>query len=64
MKLIDKNDPDCVRRTRTIKKGFSLAKFKGAKTKLVNVYEIWSPVIAISNIVKLDCPFANIKSDF
>ncbi len=56
IKLIDKNDPDCVWRTRAIRKDSRWHKFKGAKTKLVNVYEIWSPVIAISNIVKLELP--------
>jgi hypothetical protein len=47
--LIDRDDPDCVWRSRVVDR----------KHKLVEIHELWSPVRAIAMLVKLHLPLRN-----
>tara|TARA_B000000460_G_scaffold159634_1_gene113055 strand:+ start:1822 stop:4482 length:2661 start_codon:yes stop_codon:yes gene_type:complete len=50
-KLIDKSDPDCVWRSKVVKRHF-----KGQSSRKVVVHQIWSPVRAMCLFVKLHLP--------
>ena len=49
--LIDKNDPDCVWRTKEV-----LRKIKGVRKQKITIYQLWSPVRAMVLFIKLHLP--------
>ncbi len=59
-KTIDKDDPDCIWRRRTI-----LRRPPGKKVaKTIEIYEIWSPVVAMVLFVKLHLPLRTFQVRF
>lgn len=54
--LIDKTDPDCVWRTRTIRRDSRWEQYKDVKSELITIYDMWSPAITVAMIIKLELP--------
>ncbi len=56
--VIDHDDPDCIARTRTVQRKV------GRSFKKVEIYEIWSPVIAMFLFTKLHLPLRSYQVRF